>query len=538
MRKLTIISLVAGLISGVGCRKKDATQATSEPAASEILARCHFVGSAQLAGNTNATKLKEIQGLAETQRFIEQTLQKLAHAPRTLFGDKITPEQDERGATLLRPLLDDLLGHESFLQARGAADRTAEWTLLVQLPADRMSLWRSNLTELTGLWKLGSADTNTLEGYPVREVKRADAPGAIRWVEAGQWLVLGVGQNGLPAADEAVKRVKSSGRPVPAASGYWLETELNLPRLIKALDLSPAIKWPDATLSVTGTGENLRSTMRLLFPEPVTGPLTSWRVPTNIINDPLISFTAMRGIGPWIENSKTLQKLCLTHVPNELYFWAQSQVAFQSFFAFPTKDPQSTLERIASRAPTLLDTVWPQRNLTNIDWLPTNHVALWKRLPYITPFAQPALSGNTELIFGGLFPKAPFTNPPPAELLSQLQNRNDLVYYDWEITQARLSQWRVLAQLFAVIADKPQLTTNSAGLPWLMTVEPHLGNAVTEVVAKSPREWALTRKSHIGFTGVELVALTRWLESTNFPRLSFKLPPDHVTPPGNRPPRP
>jgi hypothetical protein len=539
MRKITIIiPLLAGLALASGCGKKGAKETAAEAPVSEVLARYHFVGSAQLAGNTNAAKLKEIRGLAETQQFVEQTLHKLAHAPQTLYRDKITPEQDERGAVLLRPLLDDLLLHESFLQVRGAADQTAEWSLLVQLPADRLKLWGLNLGELMRVWKLGTAATNTLEGFPGWEVKRSDAPNVIRWVEAGQWLAVGVAQNDLPTLDEGVKRIKAAGRPIPAASGYWLETELNLPRLVKALDLSPAIKWPHAKLSLIGAGENVRSTMRLAFSEPVTVPLNPWRLPTNIVGEPLISFTAMRGIAPWLETSKTLQKLGLAPVPNELYFWAQAHVAFQSFVAFPAKDPKNTLERIANRAPSLFSAEWQRRNLTNIAWQATNNVALWKRLPYITPFAQPARSGETEFIFGGLFPPAPFTNPPPAELLSQFAGRNDLVYYDWEITQARLTQWRIVALLFAVIADKPQLSTNNAGLPWLIKAESHLGNSVTEITARSPREWSLTRKSHIGFTGVELVALTRWLESTNFPRLSFELPPDRPAPSGRPPAAP
>jgi hypothetical protein len=135
------------------------------------------------------------------------------------------------------------------------------------------------------------------------------------------------------------------------------------------------------------------------------------------------------------------------------------------------------------------------------------------------------------------------TNPPPAELLSQLTSLPKLVYYDWEITGARMTSWRVLAQLIATIAGKSQFTTNTAGQPWMIAVEPKLGNAATEVTADSPAEWSLTRKSHLGFTGIELVALVRWLESTNFPKFSFELPPDRpmqaasapLSPPVNTP---
>ena len=70
----------------------------------------------------------------------------------------------------------------------------------------------------------------------------------------------------------------------------------------------------------------------------------------------------------------------------------------------------------------------------------------------------------------------------------------------------------------------------------MIAVEQKLGNSVTEITADSPTTCSLVRSSHIGFTGVELVALTRWLESTRFPKLSFELPPDRPLPPASRPP--
>ncbi|HKS37114.1 MAG TPA: hypothetical protein VJW76_07995, partial [Verrucomicrobiae bacterium] len=496
----------------------------------EVLARYHFPGAAQLAKNPAAAKLKEIWGLPESRRLVEQTLQKLSHAPKTLYGGQVTPAQDERGAAILRPLLDDLLNHESFLQVRGTADRTAEWTLLVHLPSDRRNAWTAGLSELLLLWNLGAPTTNAVEGFDGWELKRKDAPNVIRYVLAGDWLALGVGHNALPAFEEAVRRVKAGGRPIANASTYWLEAELNLPHLVETLSLSPAFKWPQTKLSVVGTGENLRSNARMVFPAPVTGRLDPWRVPTNLINEPLISFTAARGIAPLLSDLKTLQELGFNPAPNELYAWAQSAVAFQSFVAFPFAGGADHLPRVADRAPSLLGTNWQQRGLTQIEWQATNTQVFWKALPFITPYLRPARFGGADFVVGGLFPAVPVTNPPPGDLLVQFLGRKDLVYYNWEITEARLAQWRVMAQLFAVIADKPQLTTNSAALPWLIKVESQLGNTVTEIASASPKEWTLVRKSHLGFTGAELVGLARWLESTNFPSLSFDLPRDRPLP--------
>src|SRR5439155_721165 len=98
-----------------------------------------------------------------------------------------------------------------------------------------------NLKELMQLWGLGAPVTNTVEGFAGWEVKRTAAPALVRWVEAGQWLVLCIGQNDLAASGEAARRIRTGGRPIAAASNYWLRCELNLPRLREALDLPPAI---------------------------------------------------------------------------------------------------------------------------------------------------------------------------------------------------------------------------------------------------------------------------------------------------------
>jgi hypothetical protein len=528
MRRIIVMLLASGFVFGAGCRKKE--KAEAEPVSAEVLARYHFLGAAQLERNPAAAKLKELWNLPESRRLAEQTLQKLAHAPKTFYGDQITPTQDERGAAILRPLLGDLFDHESFLQVRGPAARTAEWTLLAHLPPDRLKAWSAGLSELTPLWNLGRPATIAVEGFAGWEIKGSKMPTLIRCAQAGEWLVLGVGQNALPAWEESLRRIKSGGRPIANASTYWLEAEANLPRLVETLSLWPAFKWPQIRLSIMGTGETLRSTARMVFPEPVTGPLNPWRVPTNLIGEPLISFTAARGIAPLLSNSKSLQELGLKPVPNELYMWAQSAVTFQTFLAFPVSGATEKLQHIGDRAPSLLGTNWQQRGTAQIEWQATNKQVFWKGLPFITPYLRPAEFAGTDFILGGLFPPVPRNHPPPHDLLAQFLERKDLVYYDWEITEARLAQWRVMAQLFAVIADKPQLTTNTAALPWLMKVEPQLGNTVTEIASNSPKEWALIRKSHLGFTGAELVTLARWLESTNFPKLTFDLPPDRRPP--------
>ena len=189
---------------------------------------------------------------------------------------------------------------------------------------------------------------------------------------------------------------------------------------------------------------------------------------------------------------------------------------------------------MGKRAPGLFPASWRDRGLAQISWNSTNNQVFWKALPILTPFLSPVHGAGTNFVIGGIFTPI-WTNTPPPELIAEITPRTNLVYYDWEITQARLSHWHMMAQLLAVIADQPQFSTNTAGLAWIRTIGKHLGNSVTEVTQDSPKDFSAVRKSHIGLTGAEIVTLTRWLESTNFPRLTFDLPPTHVKPYANAP---
>src|SRR5437870_12012140 len=115
MRKLITLSVLAALAAGSGCRQKESAPTAPAAVSSDILAGYHFVGTAALANNSNAAKLREIRALPETGKFEEQTLQKLAHAPKVFYGGRINAEPDQPGAALPGPPLDDLIRSEAFL---------------------------------------------------------------------------------------------------------------------------------------------------------------------------------------------------------------------------------------------------------------------------------------------------------------------------------------------------------------------------------------------------------------------------------------
>jgi hypothetical protein len=102
-------------------------------------------------------------------------------------------------------------------------------------------------------------------------------------------------------------------------------------------------------------------------------------------------------------------------------------------------------------------------------------------------------------------------------LFAQLMRPN-LVYYDWEITQAKLGQWIYLGQTARLAFVLPQMPPDCAAFGFLLAVAPKLGNAGTEVTQDGPARLSVVRNSHLGFTAAELHWLADWLESPAFLR--------------------
>ncbi len=132
-----------------------------------------------------------------------------------------------------------------------------------------------------------------------------------------------------------------------------------------------------------------------------------------------------------------------------------------------------------------------------------------------------------------LFPLAPSEKPAPAALWGQFENRDDLVYYDWEFTGPRLQQWRLLCELLPVL---PRDFTEPAALDdpkepfaivdrWLAGLTPFLDNAVTEIKRTSPDELSVTRTTPFVLTSYELLWLSHWLANTPAGPVDYSLLP-------------
>lgn len=529
MRTCLLLTAILSL-SLTGCGKKpDAPQPVGNPppvaaiiaatpatTQTDLVARWHFVGGNFLSSNTNASVLRDILGLPATAKFHEHTLQKLARAPFRLLHPRLATTNDF--STLLRPLLDDLLTAESFAEVRGTNDATRNLVLAVRLTGSQAQLWNSNLVTVLQTWT-GIPVVQTEPG--VWELKKHHAPNLLRVIHAGDWLVLGAGLDRIALLDSILAQIKNTGRPIAAAKDYWFSTTTDWSRL--ALWLA----WPTtdvlppglAEIKVTGEGDSLRVKGKLAAARPLNWKPEPWTIPTNLIREPLISFTAGQGVAGRLAHHHLFPEFAITP-PNQFYVWALAQIPFQTFVAVPVKDASNTLARIA---PQLIAKFKTNASplMGSLNYVPTNGVISWSGLPFVTPFAEAVSDQTGGFLFAGLFPNTPTKTLLPAELLARIQGRTNLVYYDWEITEERLRQWRNLNELTQIIADRELHTGDHPQEAWLTDVGPKLGNSITEITLAAPHELALNRKSPIGLTAIELLTLVKWLDSDQFPHGGF-----------------
>jgi hypothetical protein len=527
-RKIGLYLALAYFIGAfaTGCKKSPSQQsadnqkaevAAQPPAKLETVARIHWLGKRRLATETNAAAFMSIWAMPESQKLEAQTLDKLSLAPWNLPREGTNTAAivaTNANSLLLRPLLEDLVQEECYLEIRASADSTTEIALAVRLDETRSRLWKTNLTAaLTSIQNLPpniqhptflrTANWTVIGFLPKGQGERDPAGfGQGEWV--GE-LAGRLGQdNNLFTAEE---------------TNSWLETELALNGMSKALGLGwklPA-KTPKISLSIGAEGELVRTTGRFNFNNPLPLNLEEWNIPTNLVHDPLTSFTAIRGIKSLLASSQTWNTLQLGPPPNQLYFWAQGSLPITTFWAAPLPDASNHIYQFTDH---LINDANP--------WLTTNsmgrfahttnaNAAVWGDLPFMEPYMRSISLPEGDFIMGGLGSSPSTNRPAPPTLFDQFLRRTNLVCYDWELTGARIEPSIYNIQFLRFLFQKAQVPAESTTFAWLKALEPKLGNSATLLALTRPDTLAFVRKSTIGFTGVELQILADWFESPNFP---------------------
>ena len=153
----------------------------------------------------------------------------------------------------------------------------------------------------------------------------------------------------------------------------------------------------------------------------------------------------------------------------------------------------------------------------------------WGNVPLFAPYLTKANSDDKGYIVGGVFPPDPIKKPIPKELISEFINKQDLIYYNWEITGQRLAKWNLLIQFAAILSDRrEQLVNKTKGISFLTSLYSKLGNTITDATISS-NKLTITRKSQLGLSALEIALATRWLDNPQFPKLTLEWPKPNET---------
>ncbi len=510
MRRFSVVVGLALLVSVVaGCFEQGGgTRSYKGP-----LLRYHYAGRANLPAGTNASEFKKIDLLPATAEIRSHLALKLASAAVGIWKSDLPAGAADQPA-LLKPLLEDFFIAEGYVEVRGAAGK-AETVLAIQLGDERARQWDTNLRQLMGAWKLGAPRDVTIETAKGWEVKRPQAPNTFQFARAGKWVLLGLGQERLTMLPSLLQSVAKSGRPLPLLTNTFLELSADLPGLRPWLPVFSRYPLPPMVATLSPKGEFVRTEVRFQYSGKVPWTYEPFKFPTNLISEPLTSFTLAQGIAPLLKTVNGFDKLGFNPVPNQFCAWGIRQEQCRLFFAVPLPNATNTLRKLALALPPFVKSYF---TTMQGDFLYVSNKAelIWGNLPFIAPHLRPEKDATTEYLYGGIFPRSKNFTPVTETLFAQVRGRTNLVYYDWEITEERLNHGRQLYQL-AALADWRKPGTNTVSRLWLDKVGSLLGNTVTEVTQTGPQELFLARKSHLGFTGIELATFSAWLDSPQFP---------------------
>jgi hypothetical protein len=315
--------------------------AITVPAApgADLIARIHFVGAEKISADTNSVAFTNEFCSAEARALKVQTLDKLSRAPAVWLKNKIAAGAGD-GAAQLRPLLDDLLTAEWFLDARSAADGSPEFALAIRLDNNRAQLWQNNLAAVLESWT--KIPTQKIAGG--WQLKKHRPPDSIRFVRTGDWAVFSCEQADFALGNGVVAEISAT-----AAKNYWLSVDADWPQLAKIFPALKLADLPEAKLQVIGRGGNLLLDGKIISPQPFAFALDKWRLPTNTVHQPVISFTAARGIAPWLQKQGWAQPFLISPVPNQVFFWALQGIPFQTFAAVPVPDANAALVQLNNK---------------------------------------------------------------------------------------------------------------------------------------------------------------------------------------------
>ena len=499
----------------------------------ETLLTWHSAGVKALANEKEMETFHAVAALPETARLRDELLQSCASNAAARFTRETEPgPASEQTAALIKPLLNQLIDSEvrAVLVSPGA--EKADWALAVKASGDTATIWSTNLWKLAASSRMAEPASQSVGNQPGWIAKGTSY--SLLFSHSNEWVLLAGGHSSLQIHEKALAALKQE---LGKQGDYTLKADVNLPafsRITKNEKLSHA---PRFSLVSAPRADGFRSEMKLDYPKNLGIKPQKWEVPKELVRDPLIAFTAVQGIKERLSEKEEFTGLKPAETPNQLFIWSQSHTPFSITAAAKVGNTKEFVQNMANRVIHEKNPELKKYGLGELRYNTNYNVLTWTGLPIIVPFARPGWEPHDEYVTIGLFPLSePETNAAPAALFEQLEKEN-LVYYAWEITGARIAQWRPLWQMSRFLRDKTIPGPESASEKWLPAIAPKLENTVTEATLEGPRSLKIIRQSQLGFTALELVLLAHLADRPE-PLPSATQPAPDRPKPGQRPKSP
>lgn len=468
--------VVLAALLGAGCGQSGNSGGPTSKSA--VIARWRLAGGQALRGQTNAPVLREVLTLPESVGVGSRLGTNLSRFLLARWGRTNIAATEGQ----LYPLVEALLERES------AGEITENgWILAIRggdIPGAVLVPALSLLPRRAGVAAPSTLTTN------------------------GWWM----------AASTPADLARAATLPTAVPGGLMLG-EFNLP-----IVLGPGHEeWPSISVTVGTSNATVRTAATLDFAKAPLGELEPWKLPDDFIRDPVIRFNALRGTGPLIDRVDWLRALTGGSSPGQVIGWAQPEVTFRNWFAFPVEEPNSRIEKIHTDLRSRFKTNDPSGTYLGRMIVNSNRsaVAVFD-LKACLPTMGTVKQGAQSFLLTSFVPGMKSTDRVPAELLAQI-NRPNLAFYEWEITGQSAKNWNVLAQFNQLSQAHLPNPLNPRAFRWMLASADKLGNSVTQLERRSATQYEFTRKSDTGLSGLDWVLLTRWIDS-GFPGLNRQLP--------------
>lgn len=480
-------------------------RASSTVASASALSDFEFQseGLKNLASHTNAPSLKKVLTVDKARDFTSQIAR--VFASKAVGVLHLSPRDPQYAL-----LLEELLAAPLSISGKFSKEGLDTFQIVAELPEKDASLW---IEKLSSSIKNGKGKVDAIPNSSFSKIDQEKGK-SFSFGFTNQQLVLDFGD----ASGDPKNRLPSKSQKTPMAS---LGTNLFHLRLSGELARPLGLKAKEVEFWVSPRGENLRTLGKIVPEKPISSGIQDFVVP-EIIRDPLLSFFAVQKVDELFRLPTYMTEFGLPLHTNQVFGWSDGGLPFQSFLLTELAGSRAFLQSLGPKATNILGPKISQAGFGTLSF--TNDSLVVKGTPFVVPTLEPMEVKGRTYLFANLFPFAKTTNAFPRELLQELDPAKKLLYYDWEISESRISHWQVLNSLSPIFRlDQPSTSQNGprtyipnyAQLRWLPLLEGNLGNTVTEISLKSPDELAFVRNSKIGFTGMEIMALSQWLANND-----------------------